>query len=71
MSLELFQHLNYSLLFTFFLIFMNYIICILSLKLYNKRDKVGGVMISKEVEYRIENLKDGSIFNSSNKLLWK
>ena len=34
----------------------------LSLKLYNKRDKGGGAMVSKEVELRIDNLKDGSIF---------
>ena len=34
----------------------------MSLKLYNKRDKGGGGMISKEVEYRIDTLKDGTIF---------
>jgi len=30
--------------------------------LYNKRDKDGDDMISKDVELRIGNLKDGSIF---------
>ena len=34
----------------------------MSLKMYNKRDKGGGAMVSKEVKLRIDNLKDGSIF---------
>lgn len=34
----------------------------MSLKLYNKRDEGGDGMISKEVELRIDNYKDGTIF---------
>ena len=34
----------------------------MSLKLYNKRDNGGDDMISKEVECRIDNMKDGSVF---------
>ena len=42
--------------------FYELIVYILSLKVYNKRDKGGGAMVSKEVELIIDNLKDGSIF---------